>query len=295
MKLKTHFIKSWVKARENRPWFERHPLVSVSIMIASLTIAGVSHLMTNWKPPVQAESTVTYTDNTQAFINQIAGSAQSIAQSNDLYASVMIAQAVHESASGTSALGIPPYHNLFGIKGTYNGNSVTMKTWEDDGNGNAYYIDDAFRAYPSWADSLADYAMVLSSSYYNGVHKSVAGNYQNATAALTGTYATDTSYNSKLNRIISKYNLTQYDQTLKVSGDSSLVWNPYRGAYTTNDVLSVDEAYAKANNLSATYSEPTSGYSSNDTSNSAEYVWNQYRGSYTDRDTLNADTAWANR
>lgn len=295
MSHKSRILDRWVNARENRPWFERHPLISVSIMVASLTIAGVSHLMTNWKPPVQAESAVSYTDNTQAFINQIAGSAQSIAQSNDLFASVTIAQAIHESSSGTSALGIPPYHNLFGIKGTYNGNSVTMKTWEDDGNGNAYYIDDAFRAYPSWADSLADYAAVLSSSYYNGVHKSVAGNYQNATAALTGTYATDTSYNAKLNRIIVKYDLTQYDQELKISGDSSLVWNPYRGAYTTNDVLSVDESYAKLNNLSPTYYEPHDNSSIGNANSSNGLVWNSYRGSYTDQATLNADTAWANR
>lgn len=292
---KNRTLSRWVNARENRPWFERHPLISISIMIVSLTIAGVSHLMTNWKPPVQADSAVSYTENTQAFINQIAGSAQSISQSNDLFASVMIAQAIHESSSGTSALGIPPYHNLFGIKGTYNGNSVTMKTWEDDGNGNAYYINDAFRVYPSWADSLSDYATVLSSSYYNGVHKSVAGNYQNATAALTGTYATDTSYNSKLNRIIAKYNLTQYDQDLKISGDSSLVWNPYRGAYTTNDILNVDESYAKSNNLSPTYSEPNGNSIANYENESSGLVWNSYRGSYTDQATLNGDTSWANR
>ena len=35
--------------------------------------------------------------------------------------------------------------------------------------------------------------------------------YQDATAYLTGRYATDTAYSTKLNRIIAQYGLDQYD------------------------------------------------------------------------------------
>lgn len=86
-----------------------------------------------------------------------------------------------------------------------------MTTWEDDGAGNTYYIDQAFRAYPTIADSLYDYANLLSSDIYAGARRSNTLSYQDATAALTGLYATDTSYNWKLNNIIETYGLTAYD------------------------------------------------------------------------------------
>ena len=66
----------------------------------------------------------------QTFINQIASSAKTLANANNLYASVMIAQAIVESGWGGSTLSKVPNHNLFGIKGEYNGQSVTMKTQE---------------------------------------------------------------------------------------------------------------------------------------------------------------------
>ena len=69
---------------------------------------------------------------TEQFISQIGEQARELCQENDLYASVMIAQAVVESASGSSGLSCEPYNNLFGIKGAYEGKSVRMKTQEDD-------------------------------------------------------------------------------------------------------------------------------------------------------------------
>ena len=58
---------------------------------------------------------------TEQFISQIGEQARELCQENDLYASVMIAQAVVESASGSSGLSCEPYNNLFGIKGAYEG------------------------------------------------------------------------------------------------------------------------------------------------------------------------------
>lgn len=148
---------------------------------------------------------------TISFIQEIGETARQIAAQNDLYASVMIAQAILESNSGQSELSQPPYYNYFGIKGDYNGQSTTMQTWEDDGSGNAYTIDAQFRSYGSQEESLQDYAQFLQKDIYAGVRKSNTTSYQDATAALTGTYATDTSYGSKLNQIISEYDLTIYD------------------------------------------------------------------------------------
>ena len=81
----------------------------------------------------------------------------------------------------------------------------------DDGKGNPYYIDAAFRSYGSVENSLQDYVDFLEGSYYVGVHRSNTKNYKDATAALTGVYATDTTYGDKLNSIIEQYQLTIYD------------------------------------------------------------------------------------
>ena len=77
--------------------------------------------------------------------------------------------------------------------------------------GNPYYIDAAFRSYGSVENSLQDYVDFLEGSYYVGVHRSKTKNYKDATAALTGVYATDTTYGDKLNSIIEQYQLTIYD------------------------------------------------------------------------------------
>ena len=38
---------------------------------------------------------------------------------------------------------------------------MTLPTWEDDGKGNPYYIDAAFRSYGSVENSLQDYVDFL--------------------------------------------------------------------------------------------------------------------------------------
>ncbi|MBF2545118.1 1,4-beta-N-acetylmuramoylhydrolase [Listeria seeligeri] len=185
----------------------------------------------------------------ESFINTISASSSQIAADNDLYASVMIAQAILESAYGTSELGSAPNYNLFGIKGAYNGQSYTKQTLEDDGSGNYYTITAKFRKYPSYHQSLEDYASVIHNgpswnpNYYSKVWKSNTTSYKDATKALTGTYATDTAYASKLNNLISTYNLTQYDSG-KSSGGSST------GGSSSSSSSSVTYTVVKGDTLS---------------------------------------------
>jgi Muramidase (flagellum-specific) len=153
----------------------------------------------------------------QQFIDYIGNSARKLAANNDLYASVMIAQAMIESGWGTSGLASAPNYNLFGIKGDYKGESVNMGTQEDDGTGSLYSISSNFRKYPSYKESLEDYVSLLrggtsgNSQMYAGAWKSNTQSYKDATKYLTGRYATDTTYADKLNSVIEKYNLTQFD------------------------------------------------------------------------------------
>lgn len=149
---------------------------------------------------------------TEQFISQIGEEARELCQENDLYASVMIAQAVVESASGSSGLSCEPYNNLFGIKGSYEGKSVRMKTQEDDGKGNLETIVAEFRRYPSLTESLKDYVGLLTGdSLYASVKKSNTSTYEDACDYLQGHYATSTTYSRTLKAYIDTYDLTQFD------------------------------------------------------------------------------------
>lgn len=149
---------------------------------------------------------------TEQFISQIGEEARELCQENDLYASVMIAQAVVESASGSSGLSCEPYNNLFGIKGAYEGKSVRMKTQEDDGQGNLETIVAEFRRYPSLTESLKDYVGLLTGdSLYAPVKKSNTESYEDACDYLQGHYATSTTYSRTLKAYIDTYDLTQFD------------------------------------------------------------------------------------
>ena len=149
---------------------------------------------------------------TEQFISQIGEEARELCQENDLYASVMIAQAVVESASGSSGLSCEPYNNLFGIKGSYEGKSVRMKTQEDDGKGNLETIVAEFRRYPSLTESLKDYVGLLTGdSLYAPVKKSNTSTYEDACDYLQGHYATSTTYSRTLKAYIDTYDLTQFD------------------------------------------------------------------------------------
>ncbi|MGA3852190.1 phage tail protein [Bacillus pumilus] len=144
------------------------------------------------------------------FIKKLAPGAQKVYKKYNVLASLVIAQGCLESGFGKSDLS-QKAHNLFGVKGTYNGKYVLMWTSEQDKKGNVTRIQAKFRKYPSYAESLAD----LGSLYTRlSRYKDVVGekDYKKATAAVSkGGYATDINYTTKLNSIIFTYKLTQYD------------------------------------------------------------------------------------
>lgn len=189
------------------------------VAIVGTAVTACSVLVPLLPTKVVLADTSGYTSSTTsqtAFINTIAAYAAPIAQANDLYASVMIAQAIVESGWGQSALAQAPNYNLFGIKGSYNGQTVYMNTKEFL-NGQYVTKNEPFRQYPSYAESFQDNANVLKTTsfggsyYYTGAWKSNTTSYTDATAWLTGRYATAPNYATVLNRVIAQYNLTQYD------------------------------------------------------------------------------------
>lgn len=200
-----------------------------------------------------AESEASY------LINQISGSAQQIADSNDLYASVMIAQALLESGNGSSSLSSSPTYNLFGVKAYGQEPSIWLSTQEYI-DGEFETMNEPFRVYGSYEESLQDHAAVLTSSSYSsgapnyqGAWKSQTSGYTDATAFLTGRYATDPDYGQKLNSLIEAYNLTQFDTPAQPS-DYTYTETSYETTDSVESQVSVsEEATTSASSGNTTY------------------------------------------
>ena len=136
--------------------------------------------------------------------------------------SVTVAQAILESGWGQSALSTQA-HNLFGIKGSYNGQYVTMQTREVY-NGQSYYIYDNFRKYANNSESVEDHGNFL---YSNSRYANLLGDQSYASVARklqADGYATDPSYASSLIKLVEMYNLTQLDN-IAFSGKQPVINN----------------------------------------------------------------------
>ena len=222
MKKRSERIKEKKEAEKKRHYNELRKTATKGVAMLSVGVA-LNSVLTSGSIILAANSTsqskTRYHSND--FLNKLLPDAQNIANDKGLYTSVMLAQAVLESGWGTSKLSKDPYNNLFGIKARPGEDSVDMNTLEDDGTGNYYTIVDGFRVYPSYKESLTDYANFLTGdngkdqwryNNYAGVRRENTKTYQDATKALyDANYATDTSYTSKLNTIIESNNLTDFD------------------------------------------------------------------------------------
>lgn len=145
----------------------------------------------------------------QNFIQSVAPGAVAGWNKYQVLPSITVAQAILESGWGQSSLSTNA-HNLFGIKGSYNGHSVTMRTREVYG-GRSVYINDNFRAYDNNSESVEDHGNFL---YSNRRYHNLLGdtNYVSVARKLRQDgYATDPSYANSLIRLVQTYNLNQLD------------------------------------------------------------------------------------
>ncbi|WP_180368803.1 glucosaminidase domain-containing protein, partial [Oenococcus oeni] len=158
---------------------------------------------------IEAENTANYSSKVSTFLNEIIESAINGWTQYKILPSLTAAQAILESGWGTSTLA-SEYHNLFGIKGSYNGQTVDMPT-EEYYSGAYHEIDDYFRVYASDSESITDYEELLSE---NSRYSNLIGETDAATAAeeiYEDGYATDPDYTEELEEIINEYNLTAWD------------------------------------------------------------------------------------
>ena len=131
--------------------------------------------------------------------------------------SVCAAQAAIESGWGESGL-TKSANNLFGMKGSYNGSSVTMRTAEYTAGGSLYYINAAFRKYPNWNASVVDYANNLRKSGYYPASAFTTQSYRTQITLIGRVYATSPSYATDVIKMIETYGLDKWDKDAIAGG-----------------------------------------------------------------------------
>lgn len=148
-----------------------------------------------------------YTDKT--FLDKIKPYAMQDMRDTKILASLTAAQAFIESSKGNSGL-TTKANNLFGIKGSYNGQSVLMLTTEYY-NGVKQRVYANFRKYPSWQESVNDH-----SGLFNRLerYKNLRGETDYIKACnnvKTDGYATSPTYATTLIEKINKFKLYEWD------------------------------------------------------------------------------------
>lgn len=176
------------------------------------------------------------TTKQKKFISNIGFKATTDSCRSGILASITTAQAILESAYGTSTLATKA-NNLFGIKDNdaWDGKTYTVVSKEEV-NGKLVNKKSKFRKYNSWADSIADHSDYLCTrSFDNGktfLYEDVIEetDYKKAAKALQKAgYSTYSSYASQLIDLIERYDLDKYDfktpsVVKKSSSIESIMW-----------------------------------------------------------------------
>ncbi len=219
---------------------------------------------------IEAENTANYSSKVSTFLNEIIESAINGWTQYKILPSLTAAQAILESGWGTSTLA-SEYHNLFGIKGSYNGQTVDMPT-EEYYSGAYHEIDDYFRVYASDSESITNYEELLSE---NSRYSNLIGETDAATAAeeiYEDGYATDPDYTEELEEIINEYNLTAWDSLafkVTTTGSTTTGSTSTSTSSAASSASSVSSSSATSSSASSAASSASSVSSSSATSSSA--------------------------
>lgn len=193
---------------------------TMTVAVAALMSAGV--ILTGFSVDAIAATP-------QEVITKVAPLVVKYDEKGGILPSIKIAQILLESGNLSSELAVNA-NNPLGIKfaepfSTTNPNDyyvLNSKEW----NGSTYYNKvSKFRKYNSIEEAIKDHSELFTSSPWRAnLYKDAlsATNYKDQANALTGTYAHNPIYGTRLSEIIEKYNLTQYDgATSKPTTDSN--------------------------------------------------------------------------
>lgn len=179
-------------------------------------------LNTNEVEAVEGKTTATTSNvDKKAFINEISNEIKPLAEKHDLYASIMIAQAIVESDWGQNEFAKAPYYNLFGLEGQYKGQSAMLDKKNQDTGATE---KKEMKHYGSYKEAIQDYIEIIKTTsrdgnenYFSGTWRSNAKDYQTAAEALKGRFNDDQSYVQKLVSVIQENDLASYDATEPVT------------------------------------------------------------------------------
>lgn len=142
---------------------------------------------------------------------EVIAAARAAQAKHNVPASISIAQWAVESGWGQH---MPPgSNNPFGMKARPGDRAVTVRTREQDHHGHDYFIEAAFRVFPSVAAAFDAHAELLCQPVYAKA-RACLPNPDLFAQALTGVYATDRGYGRALVAVMHGANLYQYDGAL---------------------------------------------------------------------------------
>lgn len=170
--------------------------------------------------------------DSQDFIKQIAPAAITAYKKHGVLPSLTIAQAILESNWGNSA----PGFMLFGIKWSEGCGRDKQLLWTTEYiNGTEKKVQDWFRKYNSYAESIDDHGKFLKeNSRYKPVL--VASNYNEACTQIQACgYATDPNYANQLINIVKQYVLNKYDEVAKMDGVQAIEYLVSKGKILDGD------------------------------------------------------------
>lgn len=165
--------------------------------------------------PPQCDATVSpsaqrpLTERQQRFVDSIWQPALAAEKSTGIPAGFIVAQAALETGWGQRQIYAPdgtPSNNLFGIKAGagWNGQAVSATTTEY-ADGVPMRRRENFRAYASYADSITDWAALMTrSNRYSAVVRGRLSAQEFAEGLQKAGYATDPHYAQKLTQIINQ-------------------------------------------------------------------------------------------
>ena len=168
-----------------------------------------------------------------------------------LFNSVVIAQAICESAWGQSSI-MMKANAIFGIKATssWKGKVYNAKTKECYDGSTYTDITACFRAYDSLAESISDYFDLICNLSRYAAAKNTSSPLECITAIKNGGYATSPTYINTIMSIINSNDLTKYDQNDSNSCETS---NNVKTEETTYTVKKGDTLSAIAARYGTTY------------------------------------------
>ncbi len=134
--------------------------------------------------------------------------ATEVSRQSGVPASIILAQAALETGWGEASIG--DARNLFGIKGTGPAGTISVPTQEYI-NGRMVTVNDNFRKYNSWMESMLDHSRLLQGSRYAAAMRNRNDPDQFARELQRAGYATDPDYASKLVSIMRANDFYRYN------------------------------------------------------------------------------------